>query len=533
MADETLKIDANNKSVVGFVTDDANQFIKMGRIDDTTKGLKVMIVGGVGGGTVTSLTSSTGILLTPNPITTTGTIGLSTALAPIATLAGNSLKVLRVNAGETAVEYATPGSGTVTSVSVVTANGVSGSVATATTTPAITLTLGAITPTTVNGNTFTTGTYTLTGQAGKTLTFNGSITLTGTDAQTYTFPTTSATLARTDAANTFTGASTASAWVLTSPTITTNIKPTSNDGAALGVTNTNEFSDLFLASGALISFANSNVVLTHSSGILTMGTGEMRITTIGTNTASVVTVGGSQSLTGKTYNGLTITTSSGTFTLTNAKTFAVTGSLTLSGTDSTTMTFPATSATIARTDAANTFTGTQTFSGIVAVNGTATSNINGPLDISAATAGQIVFPASQNASANANTLDDYEEGTFTPTIGGNATYTTQVGLYQKIGNRVFIDIHLTINSLGTGSVTNLSGLPFAASTSAASLAMGLNVSYWGSIATSVYYMSAFIRDGDTFCQFTATTGATASATAAVNVFQNGAEIIVNGSYRTA
>lgn len=47
-----------------------------------------------------------------------------------------------------------PGSGTVTSVSVVTANGVSGSVANPNTTPAITLTLGAITPTTVNGFTF-------------------------------------------------------------------------------------------------------------------------------------------------------------------------------------------------------------------------------------------------------------------------------------------------------------------------------------------------------------------------------------------
>lgn len=110
------------------------------------------------------------------------------------------------------------GAGTVTSVSVTTANGVSGVVATATTTPAITLTLGAITPTTVNGNTFTTGTYTLTGQAGKTLTFNGSITLTGTDAQTYTFPTTTATLARTDAGQTFTGVNN-----FTSPDITTSI----------------------------------------------------------------------------------------------------------------------------------------------------------------------------------------------------------------------------------------------------------------------------------------------------------------------
>lgn len=43
------------------------------------------------------------------------------------------------------------GSGTVTSVSVTTANGVSGTVATATTTPAISLTLGAITPTSTNG----------------------------------------------------------------------------------------------------------------------------------------------------------------------------------------------------------------------------------------------------------------------------------------------------------------------------------------------------------------------------------------------
>ena len=54
------------------------------------------------------------------------------------------------------------GSGTVTSVSVTTANGVSGSVATPTTTPAISVTLGAITPTSVNGNTLTTGTGTLT-----------------------------------------------------------------------------------------------------------------------------------------------------------------------------------------------------------------------------------------------------------------------------------------------------------------------------------------------------------------------------------
>jgi len=76
------------------------------------------------------------------------------------------------------------GSGTVTAVSVTTANGISGSVATATTTPAITITLGAITPTSVNGLTITTSTGTLTIANGKTLTASNTLTLTGTDGST-------------------------------------------------------------------------------------------------------------------------------------------------------------------------------------------------------------------------------------------------------------------------------------------------------------------------------------------------------------
>jgi hypothetical protein len=56
---------------------------------------------------------------------------------------------------------------------------------------------------------------------------------------------------------------------------------------------------------------------------------------------------------------------SATVTIADGKTFTLNNTLTLSGTDSTTMTFPTTSATIARTDAAQTFTGTQTFGGSV------------------------------------------------------------------------------------------------------------------------------------------------------------------------
>lgn len=80
---------------------------------------------------------------------------------------------------------------------------------------------GVITATTLNGNTFTTGTYTLTGTAAKTLNFTNSLTLSGTDSTTMTFPGTSATIARTDAAQTFTGVQTlSSAPVLSTSTIT-------------------------------------------------------------------------------------------------------------------------------------------------------------------------------------------------------------------------------------------------------------------------------------------------------------------------
>lgn len=80
------------------------------------------------------------------------------------------------------------GSGTVTSISVVTANGVSASCATCTTTPALTFVLGAITPTTVNGLTVTTtSSGVLTIANSKTLTVSNTLTFTGTDGSSVAF----------------------------------------------------------------------------------------------------------------------------------------------------------------------------------------------------------------------------------------------------------------------------------------------------------------------------------------------------------
>ena len=68
------------------------------------------------------------------------------------------------------------------------------------------------------------------------------------------------------------------------------------------------FQHLFLASTKTINFANGDWVATHSTGILTVGTGDLRVTTAGTNAASVVTVGGTQTLTNKTLTSARVTT---------------------------------------------------------------------------------------------------------------------------------------------------------------------------------------------------------------------------------
>lgn len=90
--------------------------------------------------------------------------------------------------------------------------------------------------------------------------------------------------------------------------------PASNDLVSLG-NGSFSWSDLFLASGAVVNFANGDYTLTHATGILTCNK-DLRVTTVGTNTASVVTVGGTQTLTAKTLTSPVIATIVNTGTLT-------------------------------------------------------------------------------------------------------------------------------------------------------------------------------------------------------------------------
>jgi hypothetical protein len=75
----------------------------------------------------------------------------------------------------------------------------------------------------------------------------------------------------------------------------------------------------------------------------------------------------------------------------------------------------------------------------------------------------ITFPATQSASTDANTLDDYEEGTWTPTDSSGASLSLSVSncRYTKIGRMVSIQGTITYPTTASGASAQFGGFPFA------------------------------------------------------------------------
>jgi len=149
------------------------------------------------------------------------------------------------------------------------------------------------------------------------------------------------------------------------------------------------------------------------------------------------------------------------------------------------------------------------------LNGTTTANGVG-----------ITFPATQSASSDVNCLDDYEEGTWTPSVGGTASYTQQVGEYTKIGRIVYLRATLQINVLGTGSTTTVTGIPFNGINKRASGSCG----YYGSSAVNVNQLTPIINS--TNMTFVSSPAAGTVVTDSPAIFGNGTYIFFNVTYET-
>lgn len=146
-------------------------------------------------------------------------------------------------------------------------------------------------------------------------------------------------------------------------------------------------------------------------------------------------------------------------------------------------------------------TGLVPSTGLSSVTGTGAAVLAGsPVLTAGMTIGAgITFPAAAVPSANANTLDDYEEGTFTPEFadavsGGNtATASSRTGEYTKIGNRVFLTISaLLLNTAGmtAGNTFYIRNLPF---TAAAASATKTATPFLTAFTVSSNYVSARIN----------------------------------------
>ena len=142
----------------------------------------------------------------------------------------------------------------------------------------------------------------------------------------------------------------------------------------------------------------------------------------------------------------------------------------------------------------------------------------------------ITFPATQVPSADANTLDDYEEGTWTPSVGGNATYTRQSGFYTKIGRQVVAMFDIEISTIGTGSQSIISGLPFTSAPAGSPQGIVAPISYWTNLTTAISWFAWRVDEGTTILRNAYTTSAATSAVANGNILQNGSRVIGTATY---
>ena len=134
----------------------------------------------------------------------------------------------------------------------------------------------------------------------------------------------------------------------------------------------------------------------------------------------------------------------------------------------------------------------------------------------------------------ANALDDYEEGTFTPSVafGGGSTgitYFDQVGNYTKIGRQVFITLYVALTNAGssTGTAT-ITGLPFTnGNVNRGNQAVGSirfdNITYTGTL-------QVFVPNSTTYISFQQVTEAGTDTLLTEANFNGASEISVSVSY---
>lgn len=259
---------------------------------------------------------------------------------------------------------------------------------------------------------------------------------------------------------------------------------------------------LATVNGNVGSFGSSTSIPTftaNAKGLITAASGNAVVAPAGTLTGATLAAG-------VTASSLTSVGTLVNLTVTNPITGSITGNAATVTTNAN-LTGPITSSGNATSITSGNTYPTPTFSG--------TATPLGLVNISGASAGQIQFPASQNASANANTLDDYEEGVFTPVLSfvtpGNLSvvYNTQTAFYTKIGRQVTVSVAIDTSTFTHTTASGqmlISGVPFTALGTPNNRATGAVV-FTGITKASYTQVSCIIEAGQSVITFQASASA--------------------------
>jgi hypothetical protein len=151
-----------------------------------------------------------------------------------------------------------------------------------------------------------------------------------------------------------------------------------------------------------------------------------------------------------------------------------------------------------------------------------------------ATGTGIAFPATQSASSDANTLDDYEEGTWNITVSysgstSGVTYAARTGYYTKMGNVVMVQGAVSLSSKGTGSGTVRISLPFQTIGDRGGLAVGNTQE----ITANNSPRELMVEGATSYCVIRYPTGTGGTAEILYGDISNSFYLVFGGTYLTS
>lgn len=133
------------------------------------------------------------------------------------------------------------------------------------------------------------------------------------------------------------------------------------------------------------------------------------------------------------------------------------------------------------------------------------------------------------ASVNAWSSDDIEEGFWTPTLGGGATYNIATGYYRKQGKMVTCEFDIHVNSIAGGETGRIGGLPFPNG----SMTGAGTVGYYAELAIPVYWLGVRVDGGSNLITISGSTASAVGISGKIAALKSNSRIIGSVTYFTS